>query len=84
MHKHFTDGRLSGSYLEGVDVESPHWARVPVALSDGHVTLSSHDLRRVVEDDVAVLTACDKDTRRVPCVFHPMGSPHQFVVSGMR
>lgn len=71
----------NGSYLERVDVESSHWPRVPVALSDDHVALSSDDLCRVVQDDVAVLASCNEDPRGVTLGVHSVGTPHQFVVS---
>lgn len=70
-----------GSYLKGVDVQSSHWSCVPVTLSNDHITPSSHDLSRVIKDDVAVLASCDEDSRRVTAVIHSMWAPDQFVVS---
>lgn len=70
-----------GPYLKGVDVQSSHWSRVPVTLSNDHVTPSSHDLCRVVKDDIAVLASCDEDSRWVTAVIHSMWTPDQFVVS---
>lgn len=72
------------SYLERVDVESPHWTRVPVALGDDHVALSRHDLRGVVQDDVAVLTSRDENAGRATLVVHAVRTPDQFVVSVRR
>lgn len=53
---------------------------MPVALSNDHVVLSSHDLCRIVQDDIAVLASCDKDPGRATLVIHPIGTPDQFVV----
>lgn len=79
MHNMKHEGK--GSYLKGVDVQPSHRSCVPVALSNDHVTLSSHDLSRVVKDDVAVLASCDEDSRWVTAVIHSMWAPDQFVVS---
>lgn len=67
--------------MERVDVESSHWSRVLVTLSNDHVALSSHDLCRVVQDDVAVLASCNKDPRWVTLGIHSIGTPNQLVVS---
>lgn len=64
-----------------VDVQSSHGAHVLVTLSNDHVTPSSHDLSRVVKDDVSVLASCDEDSRWVTAVIHSMRAPDQFVVS---
>lgn len=64
-----------------VDVEGPHWPRVSVALGYDDVGLSRHDFRGVVQDDVTVLPACDQDTRRMAFGVHPIGTPHQFMIS---
>lgn len=67
MHNMKREG--NGSYLKGVDVQSSHWSRVPVTLSNDHVSLPSHDLSGVVQDDVAVLSSRDEDPRWVAAVI---------------
>lgn len=84
MHNGFNalmKGEGNGSYLKRVDVQSSHWPRVPVALSNDHVSLPSHDLSGVVQDDVAVLASRDEDSRRVAAAIYSMCTPHQLVVS---
>lgn len=81
LHLNSPPVELNVSYLEGVDVKSSHWPCVPVTLSNDHVALSSDDLCRVVQDDVAVLASCNKDAGWVTLGVHSVGTPHQFVVS---
>ena len=69
------------TYLEGVDIEGPHWPCVLVALSNDDVVVTSHYFGRVVEDDIAVLPTGDQDPVWVTGPVHPMGAPHQFVKS---
>lgn len=64
-----------------VDVEGPHWPRVPDALGYDDVALSGHDLGGVVQDDVAVLPAGDQHAGRVALGVHAVGAPHQFMIS---
>lgn len=79
--RHLRRGGSTGSHLEGVDVERPHRPRVLLALGDDHVGLPRHDLGGVVQDHVAVLPPGDQDPGRVAVRVHPIGTPHQFVVS---
>lgn len=69
------------AYLKWVDVQSSHWSYVLVTFSNDHVTLSGHDLRWIVEDDVAVLASSNEDARWVAACVHSIRTPDQFVVS---
>lgn len=67
--------------LKWVDVQSSHWSCVLVTLSNDNVTLSSHDLRWIIQDNVAVLASGNEDARWVTACIHSIRTPDQFVVS---
>ena len=79
--QHQLSNRPCRTYLEGVDVQRPHWPCVLVALCDDDVIVTCHYFGRVVEDDIAVLPPRDQDPVGVTGPVHSMGAPHKFVIS---
>lgn len=64
-----------GIYLKRVDVESSNWSCMFLALRNDHFTVSSNDFGGVIEDDVAVLSSSDEETRWQTLVFNAMWTP---------